>query len=358
MTLVRVITADPPWSFDDKLPGEKRGGEKFYKCMTLSEIMRMPLPPIADDAVLFLWRVSSMVPEAYDVVRAWGFKAKSEIVWNKTAAGGQLSIGMGRIVRGSHETCIVATRGHGIVPTSKGERTSFLAPRGEHSAKPEEFYQIVERLYPLELWPEAHVELFARRRRPGWIQFGDELPPEGAPDGAPSEPAQSTAEPDQPTAAPKKRGRKPKAVEIPTDWQAKPGNDAGASLVRPTTRARDYFDGRVWRPIGEVRANTLIEPPAPRVNGSWSSVRALVVRDASDWAASGLGASSIEPVTDFLDENMGVLAQNLIDRGFHVNLLEIAAMTPLQRGVLGAFLEQGGDPPPFLASLSPGTVGT
>ena len=179
-TLARVLIVDPPWSHRDQLPGKGRGAKKHYKCMSLSAIMRMPLPPIHKDAVLFLWRVSSMVEEAYQVVRAWDFVPKSEIVWNKTMPDGEKdAIGMGHIVRGSHETCIVARRGKLIKPTSKSERTSFRAPRTtEHSEKPEEFYRIVERLYPLELWPEAHVELFARKRRKGWIQEGDELPPE------------------------------------------------------------------------------------------------------------------------------------------------------------------------------------
>jgi len=179
-TLARVLIVDPPWSHGDQLPGKKRGAKKHYKCMSLSEIVRMSLPPIHDDAVLFLWRVSSMVEEAYQVVRAWDFVPKSEIVWNKTvpsdATGEKDALGMGHIVRGSHETCIVARRGKLIKPMSKSERTSFRAPRTEHSEKPEEFYRIVERLYPLELWPEAHVELFARKRRKGWVSYGDELP--------------------------------------------------------------------------------------------------------------------------------------------------------------------------------------
>jgi len=176
--IARVIVSDPPWPFGDKLPGPKRGAEKHYKCMTISEIIHMPLPPIHEQAVLFLWRVSSMVEEAYQIVRAWDFVPKSEIVWNKTDETGEKdSMGMGRIVRGSHETCIIATHGKLIKPASMSERTSFRAPRTAHSEKPEAFYRIVERLYPLELWPEAHVELFARRRRRGWISFGDELPP-------------------------------------------------------------------------------------------------------------------------------------------------------------------------------------
>jgi N6-adenosine-specific RNA methylase IME4 len=174
----RVLSADPPWRFGDKLPGKARGAEKHYECMSVSEIMRMPLPPLHDDCVLFLWRVSSMVEEAYQVVRAWDFVPKTELVWEKTTdeSGDKLAIGMGRILRGAHETCIVAARGDRIETMSKSERTVFRAPRGAHSEKPEEFYRIVERLYPLELWPEAHVELFARKRRKGWIQFGNGLP--------------------------------------------------------------------------------------------------------------------------------------------------------------------------------------
>lgn len=178
----RVIVADPSWKFGDKLPGPKRGASAHYACMSVSEIMRMPLPPLHDDCVLFLWRVSSQVEEAYQVVRAWDFTPKSEIVWEKTVASDRslerLSMGMGHITRGAHETCIIATRGKRIETASKSERDTFRAPVGAHSEKPEEFYRIVERLYPLELWPEAHVELFARKRRKGWIAFGTGLPHE------------------------------------------------------------------------------------------------------------------------------------------------------------------------------------
>ena len=56
----RVVCADPPWAFSDPLPGKKRGAEKHYATMTVDEICAYPLPPVADDAVLFLWRVASM----------------------------------------------------------------------------------------------------------------------------------------------------------------------------------------------------------------------------------------------------------------------------------------------------------
>jgi len=166
----RVICADPPWAFSDSLPGKSRGASKSYRCLPLHEIMRFPLPDLADNCVLFLWRVSAMQEEALQVVRAWGFKPHSEMVWVKLTVTGKKSFGMGRIVRGAHETCIIAVRGRNV-PESRRERSVFEAPIGEHSAKPEQFYDIVERMFP-----GPYAELFARRQRDGWSCFGDELP--------------------------------------------------------------------------------------------------------------------------------------------------------------------------------------
>ena len=172
----RVITADPPWSFGDKLPGPGRGAEKHYSVISTDDICAFPLPPVEDDSLLFLWRVSAMQEEALRVVRAWGFVPKSEIVWVKTSGkptvlGPNLAFGMGRYVRASHETCLVCARGRAsALVRDHSVRSVFFAPRQEHSRKPEEFYGLVERLAP-----GPYVELFARHRRPGWTQFGDEL---------------------------------------------------------------------------------------------------------------------------------------------------------------------------------------
>jgi N6-adenosine-specific RNA methylase IME4 len=80
-------------------------------------------------------------------------------------------MGMGHYVRGSHETCILATRGRFKV-RSRAVRSVFEARRGRHSEKPDEFYALVE-----ELADGPYAELFARRRRPGWRCFGKELEP-------------------------------------------------------------------------------------------------------------------------------------------------------------------------------------
>lgn len=175
----RLLLVDPPWPFGDKLPGEGRGAEKHYATMSIDEIKTMPLPPIADDALLLMWRVSAMVEEAYDVTRTWGFTPKSEIVWVKTTrereyqelAGLRLHFGMGRYVRASHESCILAVRGRMADKIKHHDvRSVFFAPAGVHSEKPDAIYKMAERLVD-----GPRVELFARRTRPGWTQYGNEL---------------------------------------------------------------------------------------------------------------------------------------------------------------------------------------
>lgn len=165
----KVITADPPWSFGDKLPGKGRGAEKHYPVMTVDEVCQFNVPPTEPDAWLFMWRVSSQVEEAYRVVRAWGFTPKSEIVWEKVTRFGNPWFGMGRYVRASHETCIVAVKGK-PKPRSASVRSRFSAVAREHSAKPVEFYDIVEKLSE-----GPYCELFSRSLRQGWTQFGNEV---------------------------------------------------------------------------------------------------------------------------------------------------------------------------------------
>ncbi len=170
MKPVRVLLADPPWLFGDKLPGKGRGAVKHYGCLTEPDLMRFPLPPLADDCLLMLWRVASMQQEALNVARAWGFTVKSEIVWEKLTRTGKAHFGMGRYVRASHEVCLLATRGR-VKVADRSVRSRFAAPVGEHSQKPDRIYEIAEALVP----GGPFAELFARRTREGWAQYGDEL---------------------------------------------------------------------------------------------------------------------------------------------------------------------------------------
>ena len=189
----RIIVADPPWRFGDRLPGPKRGAAKHYDVMALPDIeAHLPLlvqareVTLTADAVLFMWRVAAMVPEAYRVVEAWGFEAKSEIVWSKQNRSGGRAFGMGHYVRMAHEACIIARRVGSRVPHRRAlnVRSVFDAGVGRHSAKPDCFFDLVERLYE-----GPYLELFARRHRPGWRCLGNELPPAAAEEAPSQKPA-------------------------------------------------------------------------------------------------------------------------------------------------------------------------
>jgi len=166
----RVLLADPPWQFGDRLPGPGRGAAKHYGTLSVAELCAFALPPLADDCTLFLWRVASMQQEALDVMRAWGFTLKTELVWLKQTATGKRWFGMGRTVRAEHEVCLVGTRGRPVT-LSKSVRSTFTAVAGRHSEKPLAFYAVVEALRD-----GPYVELFARRRRAGWTSLGDQVP--------------------------------------------------------------------------------------------------------------------------------------------------------------------------------------
>jgi N6-adenosine-specific RNA methylase IME4 len=122
-----------------------------------------------------------MQRDAFDVAEAWGFTIKSEIVWCKMTKNGLPHFGMGRTVRGSHETCLIAHRGRANdMIKSHRVRSTFSAPmptdgngRIVHSAKPDKFFDIVDELTGRVV---PRIELFARQYRATWDVLGNQLP--------------------------------------------------------------------------------------------------------------------------------------------------------------------------------------
>lgn len=168
----RCIVADPPWQTDDHYG--RRGARAKYKTLPLEKIQwhypYRELVMAPRNCVLFLWRLSSMQPEALALIESWGFVVKSELVWEKVTKHGKPHFGNGHYVRAAHETCLIATRGR-VQVKHHSQRSRFSARVGRHSEKPDEFYRIVERLVP-----GPRLELFARRERPGWVCLGNQLP--------------------------------------------------------------------------------------------------------------------------------------------------------------------------------------
>jgi N6-adenosine-specific RNA methylase IME4 len=135
--------------------------------MELEEICAIDVPA-ADDAVLYLWATSPKLAEALQVIDAWGFTYRTNAVWDKGV------IGMGYYFRQQHELLLVAARGELPVPEPSARPSSVIrAPRGKHSAKPVEVYDLLEAMYP-EFTNADRVELFARESRAGWAAWSNE----------------------------------------------------------------------------------------------------------------------------------------------------------------------------------------
>src|SRR5690606_17108269 len=97
-TRYRVIVADPPWAFLDKLPGKGRGAQKHYGVMSTAAICAFELPPLDEDCWLFLWRPATHQQDALHVAASWGFRRPpGELIWRKTTKDGRsVRLGMGR----------------------------------------------------------------------------------------------------------------------------------------------------------------------------------------------------------------------------------------------------------------------
>lgn len=183
-----VILADPPWNYEvyDKDTGNGRSPSAHYQTMTLEALCALPIRELAaDNCALFLWSVWPSLLERYDdkgklltpsfpsqVMKAWGFRyATLGFEWVKLNKSGMgFFMGMGFYTRCNSEPCILGVRGKMPV-ADKGERNLIVSPVREHSRKPDEQYAKIEKLYP----NKRYVELFARKRRPGWDAFGNEV---------------------------------------------------------------------------------------------------------------------------------------------------------------------------------------
>jgi N6-adenosine-specific RNA methylase IME4 len=162
-----VILADPPWDFQVyALDKQTSHPTHHYPVMPHDKICALPVAELAaDDCVLFLWTTSPLWRKAFEVLDAWGFEYKTNLVWDKEKPG------MGYWVRGQHELLLLATKGHPPLPRTENMPISVIRERRrEHSRKPEASYALIERMFP----DLPKLELFARQTRPGWDVWGNE----------------------------------------------------------------------------------------------------------------------------------------------------------------------------------------
>jgi N6-adenosine-specific RNA methylase IME4 len=165
-----VIYADPPWKFRVHEGADNEwAAEQHYPTMELEDICALPVADTVatPDAVLFLWTPASNLLEALRVVDAWGFEYVTCAVWVKASG----VLGFGHWVRTDHELLLVARRGSIPCPLPADRPSSVIqAPRREHSRKPDEAYEVIERMYP----DLPRIELFARNARAGWAAWGNQ----------------------------------------------------------------------------------------------------------------------------------------------------------------------------------------
>lgn len=168
----RTVVADPPWQ--PKMAITNGGAPKaspqlFYDTLSVPEIIALK-PRLAKQAHVYIWCLTQHVDWGYDVARAWGAEPITLLTWKKPG------LGVGRF-RCNTEHILVARVGGRIGnPFGQGGRhaqatngTLFEWPRGQHSAKPHEFFTLVERLSPA-----PRLEMYARAPRPGWAVFGNQ----------------------------------------------------------------------------------------------------------------------------------------------------------------------------------------
>jgi N6-adenosine-specific RNA methylase IME4 len=202
-----LILADPAWHWKPRSSkGEGRSAKNHYTVTSLDDMKRLPIRSIAARrSVLCMWAIDPMLPQALELMDAWGFEYKTVVFyWVKTTKGSPIRFGgnkidlvigdeasdllgesvfftgLGYYTRANPETCLLGTRkqdllktipGGGLPVRDHGVPRLIVSPVGRHSEKPEEARIRLERLFG----DVRRVELFARSRRPGWSAWGNEV---------------------------------------------------------------------------------------------------------------------------------------------------------------------------------------
>lgn len=162
-----IFYADPPWKYTDELIKGYGAAVHHYPPMSIQELCELPIKAKASDkAALFLWVTSPILEECFEVIKAWGFEYKASFIWDKK----KHNYGHYNSVR--HEFLLVCTKGS-YLPESNELIDSVLSIErtGEHSEKPKDFRILIEKMYPTS----KKIELFGRKKYPGWDFFGDEI---------------------------------------------------------------------------------------------------------------------------------------------------------------------------------------
>jgi len=170
-----TILADPPWQFTNRTgkmaPEHKRLSR--YSTLSLKEIKELPVSlSAAENSHLYLWVPNALLREGLDTMQSWGFQYKTNIIWHKIRKdGGPDGRGVGFYFRNTTEIVLFGIRGKlRTLAPGRTQVNIIRSRKREHSRKPDELYDIIEACSP-----GPYLELFARGKRDGWDQWGNEV---------------------------------------------------------------------------------------------------------------------------------------------------------------------------------------
>ncbi len=171
----KTVLADPPWQFQNRTgkmaPEHKRLNR--YPTMHLEEIKALPVAEVVEDtAHLYLWVPNALLADGLEVMQAWGFTYKTNLIWYKIRKdGGPDRRGVGFYFRNVTEMILFGVRGKNArtLQPGRSQENIILARKREHSRKPDEQYSLIE-----SCSPGPYLELFARGSREGWDTWGNQ----------------------------------------------------------------------------------------------------------------------------------------------------------------------------------------
>lgn len=244
----KTVLADPPWRFSNrtgKVAPEHRRLDR-YATMDLESIIALPVASaVARDAHLYLWVPNALLPEGLAVMRAWGFRYISNVVWAKRRKdGGPDGRGVGFYFRNVTELVLFGVRGSmRTLPPARSQVNMIETRKREHSRKPDEQYSFIERCSP-----GPYLEMFARYPQSGWTCWGAEASTEGQPRGRQHK-GYSGGAIEIPTLISYARLSKPEAEEIGAQLKLK--YESGSS-IRELSSETKYSISRVRGLLKEV----------------------------------------------------------------------------------------------------------
>ncbi len=172
----QILYADPPWKHLGRYRSKSKTRDSIhYARMSLKDICSLPMSKITSNkAVLFLWVTDGKLDEGIEVVKAWGFKYITvAFVWLKLTSTGKIVRIVSPWFIKSTELCLFAVKGkpHNLLKT-KNTKQLIISPRSTHSTKPNQVRKRIERMFNPNL---NKIELFARKKYPGWDVWGNEV---------------------------------------------------------------------------------------------------------------------------------------------------------------------------------------